>query len=190
MKLKNKYCSVNLEIDPAYSVGSADNRKYDLTFNPGEYGRGDYCKTLCFDIDCYSSRYTVALTGDGSCQAEDCAVLEEKILSVLLGWDIIQFDVKARQIIKRATVDVFGCCFGVFRVGDRYLIYGECEIAMLDSNFNKIWGFAGRDIFVSVTGKNPFVINKNSVSLYDFEDNYYEVDFNGKVIVDRPAGKN
>ena len=39
------------------------------------------------------------------------------------------------------------------------------------------------DIFVSITDKTPFEIKSDRICLYDFEDNYYEIDFNGKELV-------
>ena len=63
-----------------------------------------------------------------------------------------------------------------------YIVYGEIEIIMLDLDFNKVWGFTGRDIFVSQTRKNAFVLGENSIELYDWENNYYELDFNGNLI--------
>ena len=62
------------------------------------------------------------------------------------------------------------------------IIHGEMEITMLDNEFNKMWSFMGKDIFASVSGKEPFEICKDRIKLYDFEDNYYEIDFCGKCI--------
>ena len=56
---------------------------------------------------------------------------------------------------------------------------------MLDFQFNKKWIFAGRDIFVSISEKKPFVLCENSIQLYDFEDNFYEINFEGQLISDK-----
>lgn len=53
---------------------------------------------------------------------------------------------------------------------------------MLDFNFNKKWSFSGRDVFVSVSRRKPFELCENSIKLYDFEDNFYEIDFMGNLI--------
>ena len=45
-----------------------------------------------------------------------------------------------------------------------------------------LWAFSGKDIFASVSGKLPFEIKDELICLYDFEDNYYEIDFEGKHI--------
>ena len=61
------------------------------------------------------------------------------------------------------------------------MIYGEIEIIKLDNNFNIVWKFSGKDIFVSVSGKNAFEFTAGSIKLYDFEDNFYELDFDGNI---------
>ena len=40
-----------------------------------------------------------------------------------------------------------------------------------------------RDIFVSISNREPITIREKSICLYDFEDNYYEIDFDGKQII-------
>lgn len=79
---------------------------------------------------------------------------------------------------------VFGCNYGIFRVQNGYIIYGEIEILMLDFEFNKKWAFSGKDIFVSISGKKSFELCENSIRLYDFEDNYYEIDYMGNLIME------
>ena len=74
-------------------------------------------------------------------------------------------------------------------MSDGYLIYGEIEIIKLDNEFNVAWKFSGRDIFVSISGKNAFEIAEQSIKLYDFEDNFYEIDFDGKLINEKLKGK-
>ena len=45
-----------------------------------------------------------------------------------------------------------------------------------------LWAFSGKDIFASVFGKLQFEIKDELICLYDFEDNYYEIDFEGNSI--------
>lgn len=53
---------------------------------------------------------------------------------------------------------------------------------MPDFSFVKKWSFSGKDIFVSLSNKKPVELRDNSICLYDFEDNYYEIDYDGNVI--------
>lgn len=47
------------------------------------------------------------------------------------------------------------------------------------------WSFSGRDIFVRYMGEEPaFEMKSDRICLYDFEDNYYEIDYDGNVIKD------
>lgn len=41
-----------------------------------------------------------------------------------------------------------------------------------------------KDIFASVSGKEPFELCEDRIKLYDFEDNYYEIDFWGIILTD------
>ena len=46
-----------------------------------------------------------------------------------------------------------------------------------------VWDFGARDIFVRYHGKEPaFEMLPDRIRLYDFSDNYYEIDYDGKVI--------
>ena len=58
----------------------------------------------------------------------------------------------------------------------------ETEITMVDRDFNKKWSFSGKGIFASFSGKHFLEISNNSICLYDFEKNYYEIDFNGNLL--------
>lgn len=131
----------------------------------------------------------IALIGDYYTYLEDCAILDDDILTVLQNDYITQIDLKTVQIIAGYELDVFGTTFSIYRMPDGYLIYGEIEIIKLDDGFNTVWKFSGKDIFVSITGKNAFELTDHSIKLYDFEDNFYEIDFDGKLINEELKGK-
>ena len=112
----------------------------------------------------------------------DIAVLEGTVLTVLQDETFLQIDVIEGKIIITKPTDMFGSAFSLNKFGDDYIVHGEIEIARYDSDFNKIWSFSGKDIFASVTGRPAFEMTENSIKLYDFQDNYYEIDYNGKEI--------
>ena len=78
-----------------------------------------------------------------------------------------------------------GSTFGLYEASQGYIVHGELDILMLDSNFELLWDFSGRDIFVSVTGKTAFILTDTTIQLFDFEDNYYEIDLNGRLVNQR-----
>lgn len=183
MNLKNELCSVEISIDTTYSVQSSDNsRHYDLELNPKNYKHNDCYKTFAIHIDLFNSEIDVALVGDFYSYDYDCAVLDGKVLTIMQNNTISQIRVDDGALILHKEFECFGCTFGLYRVANGYVIYGEIEIIMLDLDFNKMWEFSGRDIFVSQTRDDVFVLGEHSIKLYDWENNYYEIDYMGKLI--------
>ena len=179
---------VEITLDETYTIDSADNKRYDYVLNPSNKRRGDMYKVLHLSIKGVQN-VDIALIGDYYTYPEDCAILEDDILTVLQNDYITQIDLKSVQTIAGYELNVFGTTFSIYRMSDGYLIYGEIEIIKLDNEFNVAWKFSGRDIFVSITGKNAFELTDHSIKLYDFEDNFYEIDFDGKLINEELKGK-
>ena len=182
MFLKHNDYIVKIDMDYTYTVDSTDNRCYDVILNPYNYRHGDLTKTLAIDISLPSKHHSIALIGSYMIGDSDCAILENDILTVLLDQIIVQINILNGSIVNHIELDCLGCNFAIYRVENGYIIYGECEITMLGVDFSKKWAFSGKDIFASVSGKLPFEIKDNLICLYDFEDNYYEIDFEGNHI--------
>lgn len=184
MVLKNDICNVEISIDETYTVESADNKPYDLVINPRHFKHNDRCRVFSIQIDLFYEIIRIALIGDFYSYDTDCAVLEGEVLTVLQNEAIVQIDINSGSMLLFKEFDCFGCNYGIYKVKSGYIIYGEMEITMLDFNFNKKWSFMGKDIFVSISGKKSFELCENSIRLYDFEDNFYEIDFEGNLIAE------
>ena len=182
MVLENDICVVEIDVDETYTLDSADNRYYDEVLNPSNYTRNDFTRTLAICIDTFSKHISIALIGSSLIGDFDCAVLDNNILTVLLDQEIVQINVTDASIVRHIKLDGSGCNFGIYKVEKGYIVYGETEITMLGFDFEKKRAFSGKDIFVSISGKLPFEIKKNSICLYDFENNYYEIDYEGNQI--------
>ena len=182
MILQNDLCFINISIDTTYTVESTDNKPYDLVINPRHLRHNDMYKTFSVQIDLFSKTIRIALIGDFYSYDKDCAVLEDKILTILQNDAVVQLDINDGTMINFKEFDCFGCNYGIYRVQNGYIIYGEIEITMLDLNFDKKWSFSGKDIFVSMSEKKEFELCENSIKLHDFEGNFYEIDFSGKLI--------
>lgn len=182
MNLKNELYSVKISIDTIYEVQSSDNKYYDLEWNPENYGRNDFYKTLSIHIESFNNELDIALVGDYYSYDCDCAVLDGRILTIMQNNTISQICIDDGMLILHKKFECFGCTFGLYQVKNGYIIYGEIEIKMLDLNFNQVWSFSGRDIFVSQTRENAFVLGKHSIKLYDWMDNFYELDLSGNLI--------
>lgn len=187
MFLKNDLCKVEIVLDNTWPSDDAA----DYIYNPQNYAEDDYYKTFLIHLNLYSRKFSIALIGDGNCYEKNCAVLEGKNLTILQGWDVLQIDVTTGLLTKACSLESNGCNFEIHKVNDGYLIYGEIDITMLNHDLQKKWSFSGYDVFCSITGKKSFEIKPNYICLYDFYDNYYEIDFDGHEIIGPkdPKGK-
>ena len=179
--IQNEKYHIEITEDETFVVDSNDNAKYDYVLNPLAKCSDNMYKVLKIVIQGYQN-CTAALIGDINTFVVDCAILDKNVLIVLQNDYITQIDLDSMQIVAGYELDVFGTTFSIYKMSDGYLIYGEIEIIKLDNNFQVLWRFGGRDIFVSITGKTSFEITSNSIKLYDFYDNFYEIDFDGNLI--------
>lgn len=189
MLLQNEICNVNISIDNVYSIESTDNRYYDFILNPDKLNHNDCYKTMAIQIELSTVSLSIALVGDFYSYDIDCAILDKDILTILQNDKITQIQVQDGTMILHKQFECLGCNFGIYKVNHGYIIYGEMEVTMLDLEFNKMWGFSGRDIFVSITNKKTFELCENSIKLFDFEENYYEIDYDGKLLVEKQSCK-
>ena len=187
MILDNKICTVNISIDDTYTIGSADNKYYDVVMNPSNLRKNDLSKTFSILIDLGYRRYRIALIGSYLSCDSDCAVLEDRSLLVLQDDFLIKIDVLNETLAEVKRIDSFGNNFGIFRIQKGYVIYGEIEITMLNDMLEKQWTFSGKDIFVTQSTKKPFVILDDAIELFDWENNYYKIDFKGNLMEEYPA---
>lgn len=187
MEFQNDFCIVRITIDSTYTVQSSDNKKYDLILNPENYKYNDYYKTLSIHINLFDSEMDIALVGDFFSYDYDCAILDGKVLTIMQNDTISQINVNHGKLLLHKKFECFGSNFGLYRVSKGYIVYGETEITMLDFDFNKKWEFSGKDIFVSHTEKKAFELCENCIKLYDWNDDYYELDLDGKLIFYHPS---
>ncbi len=185
-RLDNELCSIEIELDEKElddTFWSDDEfySDYDIILDPDGYLHKDCRIAYDIRIKMPGREYSVALVGHICCEDDDCAVLEGEILTILHCFDVVQFNVMTSQIVKTAPVDDYPN-FSIYRVRDGYLVHGELRITMLNDDLDKVWSFGGRDIFVSPDGGKAFRIGEDRIYLYDFENNYYEIDFQGREI--------
>lgn len=184
MELQNDKCNVKINIDTTYTIDSMDNKFYDIELNLSHIEHNDFYKVFSITIDLFYKQFHIALVGDYYSYEADCAVLDDEILTILQNNTITQLSIVDGSVLLFKRFECFGLNFGIYKIKQGYIIYGEIEITMLDFEFNERWKFLGKDIFVSVSGKTAFQLCEKTVKLYDFEDNFYEIDFDGTLISD------
>ena len=72
-----------------------------------------------------------------------------------------------------------------FAYEKEFILYGEVEIYRVDKNLNVLWEFSGKDVYVKKSGGEPaFQMKDDRICLYDFSDNYYEIDYEGNILME------
>lgn len=183
MTIKNKICKLNISIKNEFSFGDPKNKQYDVILNPDNYDSEDYVKAFIFDVDFYGHIKKIALVVFATEPEGNIAVLKNDVLTLLQNERFLRIDLSEGYIIEEKSFEILGSVFETREFENDYIVYGEIEIARFDKLFNKLWSFSGKDIFVSNSDKKAFEISDNRIKLYDFEGNYYEIDFDGKVLV-------
>ena len=149
-----------------------------------------------YTMDCLDKVVTIQIVSESTskeiqilcnCMSEikHCAILEENKLIILLNEQLFQINLQSGDIYAYKQLDILGCNFGIYAAPCGYVIHGEIDIIGLNRELNEIWRFSGWDIFVSISGKEAFVQNNHSIQLYDFWDNFYEIDYNGHIIKEK-----
>ena len=76
--------------------------------------------------------------------------------------------------------------FNIYRIQDGYIILGETDVTMLDHDFNTLWSFGGNDVFSPMDpALKPIELCNDKIKLYDFNGDYYELNYSGKLIASR-----
>lgn len=153
-----------------------------------ENANDKFSKSHIITVDNGERVSKITLVGDMFLYDENCAVLENSVLTVLQNDMLVQIDLNTCQVIKQKPIEEFGGNFQLHLTPVGYLVYGESAIATYDKLLNQIWSFSGKDIFAVASGEQAFKIGINTIQLYDFEGNFYELNFNGKLVTETMNG--
>lgn len=98
------------------------------------------------------------------------------------------FNPATLEIEQITEIDPIAPMIALYTYKDDYILYGEMEIYRVTGDMKVLWEFWGRDIFVRCNGdQQAFVMKPDRICIYDFEENYYEIDYDGNKIKDIPA---
>ena len=178
MKLQNEKFTANITAVDTKNL-NLDNQSF-IYFE--ENAKNEFSKSHIISVDNGTRVVQIILVGDLFLYDEHCAVLEYEVLTVLQNNTLVQINLGTSQIIKQKQIEEFGGNFELHLIPTGYLVYGESAVATYDKDLNQIWSFSGKDIFVPTRDRPALEIGAHTVSFYDFENNFYEIDFSGKVI--------
>lgn len=110
--------------------------------------------------------------GGGTTVHENSAFINGNEIVVAVGNYVCGLLLPILEIKWKTKTDLI-TCFGIHHsAGHRcYISHGECEIMRLSYSGETVWIASGQDIF---TGE--FVLNEDSVSVVDFNDERYLID--------------
>lgn len=146
----------------------------------------DYSKKLLLNITDISHiiKKNIVLSVSYFTPYENFAFLNENKLIMFLNDTVCEIDIKTEKVRKK-KLDLTGTLFAVYRYHEDFILYAEMDIIRMNSNLDVLWDYMARDIFVRYQGEEPaFEMYDDRIRLFDFSDNYYEIDYNGKVIRD------
>lgn len=175
---------INVQGAPTYSFNSVDNKYYDkiLIMEESDF----YCQ-IEMEITKDGEKKKVLLIAPRYTPMDSFVEVHEQGLFLMLDSIICLFNLELLEIIQQVKIDSLGTMFEVHVHEKDYILYGEIEIYRINSKLQIVWKFSGRDIFVRYQGDEPaFEMKEDKICLIDYLDNYYEIDYDGNVIVDRP----
>lgn len=174
-----------IEIDEInYDPESADN-----FVRPNAYVVicDDYSKTICVSIAdaTHTTEKKIILKVSYFTPRDDYAFIEENSLFLFLNDTVCEFDAQTGEMKNKKSVNMMGTLFSVYRYQQDFVLYCEMDIIRMTQDLDVVWDFGARDIFVRYHGEEPaFEMMPDRIRLYDFSDNYYEIDYDGNVIRD------
>lgn len=194
MTLENEKFRVTIKEDPCYTIDSADNKPYDVVWNPmGIKRTNDYMnRALVIEVCQGEESYQGVLLAEmlGFFDGKDCAILADDCLTVLCFQGLIQVNLVIREVLFCRELSILGGTMAIYLCPegiDGYVVWGETEIVKLNRNFEVEWTKSGADIFVSLTEKLAFQMTKERIVLNDFLGNHYELDYQGNILLFRPG---
>ncbi|MDE6780403.1 MAG: hypothetical protein K2J40_02960 [Ruminococcus sp.] len=168
---------------PPYSFNSVDNKPYNkvIVIENSEYKRG-----FEIEIERFGEVQTVLIISSYHTPENSFTALHKDGLFMMLNEVLCVFNPETLSVDRQTKINPMGTMFEVHTYSKDYILYGEMDIYRISEDLSVKWDFSGRDIFVNYQVNEPaFKMTSDRICLYDFEDNYYEIDYNGYVITDK-----
>ena len=167
------------DITPAEAAGL----HFDAVYNPLEIT--DEYRTISIEMtDIHGITRRVALLFYTYDDLQNKVLIEESRVLILQQGVLFEFSYPTAELTK--WVDPGGYIavyFGIFPKDENYIIHGEGDIIMLNSNLQPVWDFSGHDIFATADASiASFQMKEDRISLVDFDLNRYELGYDGQLI--------
>ncbi|PBQ31911.1 hypothetical protein CNR22_09055 [Sphingobacteriaceae bacterium] len=177
----DKY-QIEIESDPTYRFGSADNvNDYEtIHFPESKYRLSSVYGIKIFKDEVLLKGAVIGADGGSTGIFENSLIIEPDRIIICCSNSVFCLSIPDLNLLWKTKVDGI-TCFEIFKHLDNYIIHGEMEISMLDKNGIILWQQSGRDIFVAQTN-DGFIVTENYILVKDWENNQYKFDFTGQII--------
>lgn len=158
-----------------------DNSMYETVI---DFGYEDN-KTIVVQVLCGTESRNVAFLVPLYMPVEHFAVPSDNKIFMMFNDILCVFNPETCKIEQEKELETMGTMFLAFAYEKDFILYGEVEIYRVDKNLNVLWEFSGKDVFVKKSGGEPaFQMKDDRICLYDFSDNYYEIDYEGNILME------
>lgn len=177
----NNYCvSISLEPDYNLKLVDIDSLPYDkfiiLYKNKGT-------KTICLTLEKDNCIKKIAFVIPFYTKIDNCVLASREYLFLKFDNLLCLFEPRTMSVVQQAKISsATGTMFAAYSYKEDFILYGEVEIYRVAPDLSIKWSFSGKDIFVRYHNNEPepaFKMKKDRICLYDFGDNYYEINYDG-----------
>ena len=155
---------------------------YDKTIQLEET---DFCKLFEIRVESHGDVSRVLLIASYHTPEDHFVAMHEEGMFFMLNDILCIFDPVDLKISRMKTISPMGTMCEVHPYGKDYILYGELEIYRISENMEAIWKFLGVDVFFRCDSDDPaFEMKSDRICLYDFLENYYEIDYDGNLITE------
>ncbi|SHF85943.1 hypothetical protein SAMN05444377_1282 [Flavobacterium fontis] len=187
LKLTFENYEIELSNDKDFKLNSADNSfKYDFTYHDEEalnYQCSQHAIRVFASGQLYKSAIVCAIAG-GTTIHSQTAIVDNNDIFICCANKVFSLSLPDLKLNWITEVDM-ATCFGIYKADNGLFTHGEMTVKRLDHSGQIIWDIGLRDIIVNFEEnreQEEFVLRDNYISLMDFNNNKYQLGFDGKFI--------
>ena len=179
---------VTVKEEKGFDLHSNYSNNFDAVFiiEEPDLEDGWFHKIISIRVECASTIKNVVIIASYHTIVDKCAAPAGKQLFMLLNDVMILFDPADLKITNQKELgQMMGTMDAVYPYKDDFIVHYEMDIMRIDRELNIKWDFGGSDIFFRWQSNDPaFVMKEDRICLYDFNEHYYEIDYDGNKLCD------
>lgn len=156
------------------------NQKHYATNN--EYEFGTHIGISIYQEGVLISNALISGNAGGTGIHEQSQIVTQESIVLCCSDSIFNLSLPHLRLNWKVQADT-ATCFGIYPLGQDFIIHGELEISRISKGGDPIWKVSGSDIFTTLKSeKDDFHITDNYIFATDWKHQKYQIDFDGNVI--------